>query len=276
MSDSDLDNLVSKLNADLEKLDIWFKVNKLSINLKKTKFMIFTNKKYLLKPKIEINSCEIEQVSDLKFLGVVLDDKLNWKSHIAYVSNKLAKSIGILYKVRYILSSELRKILYSAFVTPHIAYCNIVWGSTYRSNLKALMILQKKAVKLALGLPLLYPSVQLFHTASILSFSNINLLQVSMFMYRFHNDMLPSFFKRFFTYNYDIHQHNLRNLHNFALPPTRTNYMKFSIQYHGPIVWNALPKKLKSLNSIQMFKSRCKKYLMEENLELNFNDYDGV
>ena len=102
MSDGDFDNLVSKLNAELENLDIWFKVNKLSINLRKTKFMIFTNRKYLRKPKIEINSCDIEQVSNLKFLGVVLDDKLNWKCHMAHVSNKLAKSIGILYKIRYI------------------------------------------------------------------------------------------------------------------------------------------------------------------------------
>ena len=119
-----------------------------------------------------------------------------------------------------------------------------------------MIILQKKAVKLALGLPLLYPSDQLFHTANILSFSNINLLQVSLFMYKFQNDMLPSFFKRFFKYNSDIHQYNLRNLHNFALPPTRTNYMKFNIQYHGPIVWNALPNELKSLKSLQLFRSR--------------------
>ena len=121
-----------------------------------------------------------------------------WKCHVAYVANKLAKSIDILYKMMYILKREMVQVFYSAFVTPHITYCNMAWGWTYKTSSNSVIILQKNKVKLALGLLFHTPSNQIFHNANILSFGDINFLQVSMLMYKFHN-ILPAYLKTFLS-----------------------------------------------------------------------------
>ena len=82
------------MNHELDKLSEWLCSNKLSLNLKKTHYMIFCppRKKVLSNIEIKIDNCTIECVSQTKFLGVILDSKLSWKQHIDYVKSKIYKS----------------------------------------------------------------------------------------------------------------------------------------------------------------------------------------
>ena len=79
--------------------------------------------------KILIKNTEISSVRSTKFLGVIIDDKLNWKEHIQYIKNKISKSIGILYKVRPYLCTGTLRNLYFSFTYPYLIYCNEVWGN---------------------------------------------------------------------------------------------------------------------------------------------------
>ena len=83
------------VSNELDKLSEWFAVNKLSLNLSKTSFMLFTNCRREQHVNISINNCEIDMVYKTKFLGVVIDSNLNWKDHVAMVKSKLSKSIAI-------------------------------------------------------------------------------------------------------------------------------------------------------------------------------------
>ena len=76
-------DITCTVNNELEKLDIWFRVNKLSLNVNKTNFIMFTNKKQL-RPTVSIvlNGKNIEQVSHTKFLGVIIDENLTWREQI--------------------------------------------------------------------------------------------------------------------------------------------------------------------------------------------------
>ena len=114
--------------------------------------MIFTRKKS--RPtdvKIEIDNEIISETKSSKFLGVHIDNKLNWKMHIDYVSGKIARGIGILIKARKVLSNECMTNLYYAFIYPYLIYCNHIWGNTYKSTLSKLQILQKKLYVSQLG-----------------------------------------------------------------------------------------------------------------------------
>ena len=141
----DIDTLVSYINMELKNISTWLKVNRLSLNIKKTHFMFFRkqrNKKCDL--KIQIDGSEIDQVERTKFLGVVIDQNLNWKEHVSLISRKVSRGIGMIVKAKHCLNRDALLTLYNSFIYPYITYCNQVWGCTYNSTLKRLFILQKK------------------------------------------------------------------------------------------------------------------------------------
>jgi hypothetical protein len=82
-----------------------------------------------------IDSTQIEEVTQTSFLGIVFDQHLSWKPHISYLATKIAKSAGIIYKCKFYLPKRSLLQLYYALVYPYLHYCNIVWGSTYVTNL---------------------------------------------------------------------------------------------------------------------------------------------
>uniref|UniRef100_A0A8C6TNG6 Reverse transcriptase domain-containing protein n=1 Tax=Neogobius melanostomus TaxID=47308 RepID=A0A8C6TNG6_9GOBI len=90
-------NLVTNINCELRKLKTWMDINKLSLNLNKTKVMFFGN--YNGKPdSVNIEGVVLDTVSEIKFLGVIIDSKLSWKPHIRHIQGKVSKSISIINK----------------------------------------------------------------------------------------------------------------------------------------------------------------------------------
>ena len=131
-SHKDLNYLNNALNRELRKLSDWFIVNKLSLNLTKTKFMIFKPRQKTRHPDVQLalNNRSIEQVNETVFLGVILDETLYWKSHISHVANKISKSIGIIFRSSFYLLDISLRILYYSIIYPYLEYCNFVWAST--------------------------------------------------------------------------------------------------------------------------------------------------
>ena len=100
-SHSDLNTLVKNVNNELMDVSKWFQLNKLTLNIQKCNFMIFSNINKIFpkeKARILINGSEISQVPYTKFLGVIIDDHLNWKQQIDTVCMKSMKMLGILRK----------------------------------------------------------------------------------------------------------------------------------------------------------------------------------
>ena len=128
----------------MKKIVQWLQVNRLSLNINKTHHMVFTPKAKQSTPvaRIVIQGVELTQVEDCKFLGVLLDNKFNWKKHTKYVANKIAKSIGIISKTKKYLTQKSTLSLYYSFIYPMMLYCNLAWGSTSQANLWCIFKLQ--------------------------------------------------------------------------------------------------------------------------------------
>ena len=96
-----LNQLLTITNNELEKLSVWFKANKLSLNISKTNYMLFSNRKNLMNEAIDLKIDEsiINRVRECKFLGTVIDENLTWKPHINLIRSKISKNIGIMFKV---------------------------------------------------------------------------------------------------------------------------------------------------------------------------------
>ena len=82
----------------------------------------------------------VKQAVETKFLGIIIDQRLCWKSHISFTSKKISKTVGIIAKARYYLSSKLLLTLYFSLVYPYLTYRNGAWSSTYCSNLNVRLI----------------------------------------------------------------------------------------------------------------------------------------
>ena len=127
------------INDELRNISAWLKVNKLSLNVDKTYYMILSRKKTERKNiTVRINEKVISEVRKIKFLGVMLDNKVNWKDHINYISGKVSHGIGMILKARRSLTKKAWMTLYYSFIYPYLTYCYHIWGSTYQNNLMKL------------------------------------------------------------------------------------------------------------------------------------------
>ena len=122
-SHNNVKELFRIMNAELCHLNDWFCANKLSLNTDKTKYALFHKTKSknnlpLVLPDLFINGVKIK-INGVKFLGVMVDENLTWKTHIELAENKISKSVGILFKAsRYLNSKSLRSI-YFALAHPY-------------------------------------------------------------------------------------------------------------------------------------------------------------
>ncbi len=148
-SGKNLKELLCCVEMELENLKTWFDVNKLSLNIKRTKFMVFGNlNESDCNVKLKICNVDTERVSETKFLGVVIDQKLTWKQHIEYIKGKISKSLAILYKSRNVLNSKALHLIYNSLIVPYISYCVELWGSTFKTTINSIIKLQKQAIRI--------------------------------------------------------------------------------------------------------------------------------
>ena len=124
-------NVNELLNNELANIYEWLTVNRLSLNLTKTKYMIFHPVQKdisSLVPTVIINGIQIEKVHDFNFLGVCLDSNLKWDGHIKLLASKLGKYSGILNKLKRYIPIDILRILYCSMVNSHLNYAILGWG----------------------------------------------------------------------------------------------------------------------------------------------------
>ena len=102
------------INNELSKISGWLKVNKLSLNTKKTKAMIFQKQ---VTTKLEIDGTSIECVNSFNYLSITIDKHLNWQDHINSIANKISKYIGILKKLQKYVSPKTLLLMYNYFIS---------------------------------------------------------------------------------------------------------------------------------------------------------------
>ena len=193
---------------------------------------------------------------------IILGDKLTWKEHLDHVNTKLCKSVGILNKLKHILSIDCLVKLYNSFVLPHLNYCNLIWGAASQSALSKVVITQKRAIKMVLKVPRNTPTDTIFTKSKLRTVGGINRVQTSVFMYKYEYGLLPSGFHAKYTKNEVIHGHNTRQAILYHLPQIGTNRFKTSLYYRGPKIWNCLPNYLREIQTLPAFKSQIKQFFI--------------
>ena len=269
LNDENIHNLYNTMNQELSNVLTWLSANKLSLNVKKTHFMVFkTKKKKALNNKsITIDGKEIEKVKFTKFLGLVIDEELTWKYHINQVSSKISKMTGIIAKARHYVSLDSLIMIYNTMIYPYLIYCNVTWTSTYPTRLQPIYLIQKKIVRIMTFAIFTEKSKPIFQSLNLMNIYQLNTYLTALFMFSYLNNKLPETFNDYFTNNESLHKHNTRSATNIHINYQRTNYGKFCVQYRGAKLWNSLPDNLRNQKSYSSFKNLIKKYL-QHNLHL--------
>ena len=126
------------LNFELQKVSNWLKENKLKLNIDKTRTILFHPGKSVfwknLNFEVKIGKTAVKMVKSYKYLGVIIDNNLNWTEHIEMVKSKLLKAIGVLYKTRYFLNENSLYLIFNSLFMSHIRYGLLCWGRTNKTK----------------------------------------------------------------------------------------------------------------------------------------------
>ena len=265
-SHKNLRYLVWSVNQDLEKISDWFRANKLTLNAKKTVSMLFSPNQKRHKYELFINSELVKNVEYTKFLGVWIDNNLNWQHHLVKLYTKLKQGIGMLRQANKFLDLCTKKILYYAQFFSHLSYCISVWGPMINNTtVKKLQSLQNSCVYF---LKNTHPSAKSYTDMKLLTVSQMIQLEKLRFMYKCVNKTIPKPISMVaFTDQNGMslektHDYPTRNKHIPNNAKVCNNKYRKCIIYSAFSEYNTLPTDIKNSKHLLEFVKRSKDYLM--------------
>ena len=228
---------LSTLNSELSKIYNWLAVNKLSLNILKTKFMVFhhPNKKLPQNLEIKINNTPIERVQEFCFLGLTINENLTWKSHVNKIANKTSKYNGIINKLKRFLPQHILQTLYYSLIQSQLNYCILVWGFESGRVEK----IQKKSVRIITCSQYNAHTEPLFKKQKILKINDLFKLNALKFFYKLKNNKLPSYFTSINVHSHSVsHDYNTRSNRFIRDNHTRTQFAQNCIRNRLPSIVN--------------------------------------
>ena len=195
LSGRDFQSLEIRANLSLRKIYDWYSSNKLMLNAKKTKFMIFRPKgKSACTAKLELGNINIEQVKSpntLKLLGVLFDEKLDFKLHAQQVLNKVSKSNFALRLIKNFIPTSAKIMIYRSLIESHLTYCLPIWGRNLPAKTKTMLLQQqKRAIRFCHGKKGFSHTDGLFKNSKVLKFEDLVDLNCVQILTDFKNDRL--------------------------------------------------------------------------------------
>jgi hypothetical protein len=247
-SSSDIQYMYNVMNENLERLTDWFRANKLSLNITKTNYMLFSNASHIKKTQdLQISGQTIYQVKNTKFLGINIDDKLKWDVHIKSIKSRISSSLFIMNKIKHFVPMKSLRTLYYSIVYPYLTYGITLWGSTFESQLKKIKVMQKKVVRTIYGAPYNAHTEPIFKQLKIVKFEDLYKLQVAKFTYHFMRRELPTPLMNIYSRREELDQYrNTRRNTIYTLQTKifRTIIASHNITHTGPKIWNKICTKI--------------------------------
>lgn len=261
---NNLEDLHLVMNRELEKVDAWLCANKLSLNINKTSFMIHGNRSKATNSILSIRNVNLTRVNQAKFLGVIVDDGLKFKDHIAYICGKISKSSGIMRRLSGVVPSHVLKKIYLALVYPYLVYAVESWGSSSKTMLGKLGKIQNRCVKL-INVQSTDSFTDIYKTLRLLPFPLVyNFFTLIKFFKYFIVKSDQYFFNRISSVQ-TVHNLDTRFKSLLLLTgPRFTKSLSFNSFFYQSInLWNRLPLNIRCCDSSDTFKR-----LLRQSLEL--------
>ena len=249
-SSKNINSLISEINENLKLLNQWFISNKLTVNYTKTNYMVFSgNGRAKFNGIIKMGNNTLKRVSSIKYLGLMIDENLNWKSHIAYLRSKISSCCNIMYKLRHLVPLESCISVYYSLFYSRISYGIMCWGSACPSVVNPIRVLQNKVIKAMLFKPIDTRIWPLLVETRILCIKDVFNLEIAKHVYKFYAHFLPDVFNEQYTLVSNTHNYRTRSSINRNISVHRTNKEigKRTSTVLGALVWNKIPTTMRKL-----------------------------
>lgn len=237
---NDENNFECEINNDLDKIIQWLQINKLVVNLDKTKIMNFKQResKKTVQVKVHHSGKQIEEVSSTKFLGIHIDNNMRWETHTNYICGKLNKFSYALYMLNRIANRFALMASYHAYVASILRYGILFWGNT--SNKEGIFRAQKNCVRAICSLRPTDSCRPYFKELKIMTVPCIYIYEVCIFV-RCNLTL-------FETFSSLRHKDKLRQI------PHKTALFQNNMYGIAPTLYNKLPKDIKVINNLMQYK----------------------
>ena len=260
ISGKNIGEVIELLNIELKKISYWFRTNELSLHPSKTQFVIFSknDENYNFHDiNIVVNHNNENQNNEdlitklscvninndlpaIKFLGVYLDPKLNFKYHIDTIQSKISRSLYAINTAKHLIDKSALKTLYNSLIHSHLNYCIPIWGSAAKSHLNKLELQQKRAVRIITNSNYNAHTVPIFKFLEILPIMEQMKYSKLQIMYDYINHRLPCSFDHIWIRNDQRAERLLRNARSFDIPFVRLQSFKNFPLSDFPRLWNEI------------------------------------
>lgn len=265
-----VEDIQSKLNEDLKNICEWTCDNSLKLNLNKTKFMLIASRNKLnkfkqdgIKLSIIIDDCQIERVNKFKYLGVIIDCELNFNSHCEYIKNKMAKKVGLMFRLNNKISMYSKLIIYKSMISPHIDYCGTILIYLNKQQIQLLQKVQNRSMRAILSCNRYTPINTMLNVLNLMNIEQRIAYNTLMFVFKMKNGSMPSYLTNNLMYVIDVHSHKTRATVNNDFYINVEHVQSNTLLGKGLAWFNQLPNLLKDCNNMCTFKRLCIEYIKE-------------
>lgn len=258
------DEAFSEMNSELHSFSEWLKWKKLKLNVAKTKCMVVTNRlQDNLTRTVQIEGEQIQRVATMKYLGVILDEKLNFNEHIDYTIRKAARKFGVLCRINRFLTADAKILIYKSIIAPHFDYCASILFLASDQQMKRMQILQNKVMRLILCCDRLTPRVFMLDCLQWMSVRQRVVFNTLVFVYRVTRGMAPQYLRNTVVYGRDVHRYETRQTGDLRVMNFRKACTQNSLFFKGYKLYNELPETAKQARTLTEFKRLCKIFVAE-------------
>ena len=234
-----MEEISANINNELDSISEWLSINKLSLNVKKTKFMLFHFHQRNVNSftlKLAINSEPIERVKEFNFLGLTIDEHLSWTPHIQKISNKISRTIAIMCRLKRFLPTRILKLMYTSLILPYIQFSILTWGF----RIGRIEKLQKRAIRTIANSKYNAHTDPLFRRLNLLKVKDIFMLNILKMYYKFQKKLLPPYTNNMFSVATCACNYNLRVTKSLSDANTKTIGGEKCIRSYLPKVINEI------------------------------------
>ena len=250
---NDSESLENMLISDLKSVSDWAENNSLALNTTKTILLpIYRLRGSFFSPQLTLNDQILTISTSARNLGLIFDNRLDWKCHITSICSKIYATLRTLRQIATDLPSTAKLKLVKTLILPLLTYCDTVYSSATNESLDSIRLAINACIRF------IYSLTYRDHVSP------------------FYLSFLGSSFDDFFKHRYAILMHRIYNLNmfiekfcrsssnrtlNFNVPRAKTTHYNRSIVVRGPVLWNKLPTEIKCLRSEDQFRQRCQEFI---------------
>ena len=271
LSSEDPDFVFYKANLELQRAADWFSANLLTLNAKKTKYILFKNQSsHLHLGELFIGGEVIARIGEncedksFKFLGHHLDETLSWSHHTNHIFKKLVSSNFALSRSKGFLPTSILKSIYQSLFESHLHFGSILWGSAKPSILTKLEIQQKKAIRHICLLKYNAHTKEAFQKHNFLQINNLISYNQAIFIHNYKQNKLPFSFNNMLDVIPDNVLRYRDDDFNYVLPQSNYNYLHHFPKHKLIYNWNNLPLLVKSVSEPLIFRAELKSLFLSK------------